>query len=192
MPGLDGCALLRELRARGVDAPAVATSAEIDPAIDGALRAAGFVATLRKPAALAEIQALLRLASIVAGPRVPDSSTETAGTLLLDDATALAAAGGDRSALRALRALFSNELADMDDVAAITGSSAGSAAMAERLHRLRASCGICGALRLRDAAARLEAALLDDAAAADEAVRAFADAWRATREALAVDEEGNR
>ena len=79
----------------------------------------------------------------------------------------------------------------MNDAEVMMSSVTAAAALAERLHRLRASCGICGALRLRDAAARLEASLLNDAAHAEENLRAFYDALRATSKALAADQEND-
>jgi len=52
LPDGDGDELLRRLRARGVVAPAVATSADITPADRERLIEAGFVATLGKPASV--------------------------------------------------------------------------------------------------------------------------------------------
>jgi CheY-like chemotaxis protein len=60
MPGIDGPTLLRDLRASGIHTPAIATSAELDPAAIAALLRAGFADTLLKPANLATILRLLQ------------------------------------------------------------------------------------------------------------------------------------
>ena len=190
MPGVDGSALLRAIRKLGSTAPAVATSADIDRATERTLHDAGFAATLHKPATLADVHALLRhFVGIETAAPPRDRVAEPADAPLLDDAAALAAVGGEWTTLRTLRTLFARELADVDDGHVIAESTANSAALAERLHRLRAACGICGALRLRHAADRLESALQLDPARAEAAARDFVVACRATREALAVEQE---
>src|SRR4030095_2538541 len=60
MPDIGGPLLLHALRARGVHAPAIATSAGFDTSAAAALRAAGFADTLEKPASLETIETLLR------------------------------------------------------------------------------------------------------------------------------------
>lgn len=185
MPGCDGVALLRALRIGGVMAPAIATSAELDPAITRSLREAGFAATLAKPASVAAVRALLARFIDVEGIVVPAEPVAESDTLLLDDAGALAAVGGDRAALQALRTLFAIELAKIvqrgaDPPAIRPGAGAG-----DDLHRLRASCGICGALQLRDAAERLESALRHDPDRATDMTREFLRICGTTQAALA-------
>ena len=101
---------------------------------------------------------------------------------LLDDRSALAATGGDHDAMRALRALFAQELeileGDLQTAAADTKS------LSERLHRLRASSGFCGAAVLAAAALRLQQAL--GGAMADDAMTHFVRACSATRLALSA------
>src|SRR5262249_52163346 len=56
LPGAGGAELLADLRARQVTAPAIATTAELTPAIAAQLHAAGFVACIEKPVALADLK----------------------------------------------------------------------------------------------------------------------------------------
>jgi CheY-like chemotaxis protein len=184
MPDAGGTVLLRALRARGVHAPAIATSAEFDAGSVAALHADGFADTLAKPASLDAIESLLRQHLALdarASPSQPADDSPTA-LPLLDDASALAAIGGDIDAMRALRKLFAQELDalehDLRDVA-----SPDSPALSGRLHRLRASSGFCGATALAAAALRLQCALGGDAARA--AMADFAQTCSATRSALA-------
>jgi CheY-like chemotaxis protein/HPt (histidine-containing phosphotransfer) domain-containing protein len=186
MPGMDGVALLLAARALGICAPAIATSAELDRSTTSALHAAGFAGTLLKPASLATIQRLLQR---FLAPEAIVTDDEAAGSerarsmALLDDTAALSAIGGDREALRALRALFAAEL---DDVAgeAKSGVAAERAALAERLHRMRASCSFCGAPALAVATLRLECALRDGTGDIDSARVAFLQMCAATKQAL--------
>jgi CheY-like chemotaxis protein len=145
MPGGSGVDLLTALRERGVVAPAIATSAEITESTRARLHAAGFAACIEKPVALARLGEILR-------PWLRDVDISP-----LDDAAGLAAIGRDQQALRALRAMLMSELLTLrDDVARHTIARE---ALLDRLHRLRASCGFCGAPKLAGAAAALEHAL---------------------------------
>ncbi|WP_126537290.1 response regulator [Aerosticca soli] len=146
MPDLGACALLTALRgdpkAASRHAPAVATSAELPAHERRRLLALGFADTLAKPCDLAALGRLLAFF--------------TASAPLLDDATALAASG-DAATLEALRRLLGEELhgllRDLDHGAGQPEE------WIDRLHRLRASCGFCGASALADQAARLLARL---------------------------------
>ncbi|HST29172.1 MAG TPA: response regulator, partial [Rudaea sp.] len=60
LPDIGGVELLHALRERGVTAPAIATSAEIDTATAIQLRAAGFVDVLEKPASVQRIAETVR------------------------------------------------------------------------------------------------------------------------------------
>jgi CheY-like chemotaxis protein/HPt (histidine-containing phosphotransfer) domain-containing protein len=189
MPGIDGPTLLRELRALGIQAPAVATSAELDPAATAALLRAGFADALLKPANLATIRRLLRrfVTPVETVPEPCAIAIESAeSTALLDDAAALIAIGGDRIALRALRALFVNELDDAASVTADPADAEQRRAVIERLHRMRASCRICGASALDRAARQYERALREDSNDVAPARAAFLQTCTATRQALAA------
>jgi len=186
MPGCDGVELLRALRTEGVETPAVATSAELDASTIHALHAAGFSATLLKPASLAAIGDLLR--RVVSLPAEAAASAapvqrRAQETPLLDDPCALAAIGNDRDALLALRQLFAGELHVLE--MQLADDAYGDEAAAERLHRLRASCGFCGAMALADVVSRLQEALRngEDTRAL---VAEFKDLVSATRLAIAA------
>jgi len=151
LPDMSGAELLARLRAASVTAPAIATSAEVDAGVDAMLRAAGFVAVLSKPLAVEKLRAQLH--AWLPG----DGGVAT--LQLLDDASASAVSGSAAETLRALRGLFVTELTELerhlaDDACVVD---------AERLHRLRASCGFCGAAALGDIAAQLERALRSNA-----------------------------
>ena len=180
LPDSDGPALLALLRQRGVNAPAIATSAEVDAEAAATLRQSGFVETLAKPTTLPVLQELLqrhlRLGQVF--DVVPEPNAAAAA--ILDDASALAALGGDRAALKALRDLFAQELESLDrDFDGAAPTSGG------RLHRLRASCGFCGATRLAGAAMQLERALRIGDASTPVLMHQFLLACCATRQALA-------
>jgi HPt (histidine-containing phosphotransfer) domain-containing protein len=167
-----------------VRAPAIATSAELDAGSVVALRAAGFTDTLAKPATVDDIENLLRKYFALpagAGPSLP--ADESPALLpILDDGSALAAIGGDRAAMRALRGLFAQELEALErDLQAAPTTD--SQVLSGRLHRLRASSGFCGAAALAAAALRLQGALARDSA--HDAMAEFARICNATRTALA-------
>lgn len=143
LPDIDGVELLRALRERGIAAPAIATSAEIDVATANELYAAGFADVLEKPVSVR------RVIEIVA-QHLPKTTP-----ILLDDIAALDSIGGDTNALRALRSLFAQELEELERDLTHGDLAASPARLDERLHRLRASCGFCGAPILAAAAARL-------------------------------------
>jgi CheY-like chemotaxis protein/HPt (histidine-containing phosphotransfer) domain-containing protein len=189
MPGIDGPALLRQLRASGIQAPAIATSAELDPSGKAALLAAGFAETLLKPADPATIQQLLlRFVTPIATATNPGivGVESTEATALLDDAAALTAIGGDPVALRALRALFALELDDAAGDPAELADAAQRNGVLERLHRLRASCRICGASALGVATRHYERALREDSQDVACARVAFLQTCAATRQAIAA------
>ena len=184
MPDIGGPVLLHALRARGIYAPAIATSAGLDTPADTALRAAGFAATLEKPASLDTIEDLLR-GYLALDARVRPSSPDgdsPAVLPMLDDRSALAAIGGDPDAMRALRSLFGQELETLERD--LQSPMPDSRSLSERLHRLRASSGFCGAAALSAAALRLQQALGSDLAS--DAMTHFARTCSATRQALAA------
>ena len=145
LPDGSGNELLAALRSGGIACPAIATSAEITAATRTQLLTAGFVDCVEKPVTLARLRETLH-------PWL-DSATIAP----LDDAAALAAVGGDSETLRALRSMLAKEVATLHDDLARGGIA--TPTLLERLHRLRASCGFCGARSLADAAIALEQAL---------------------------------
>jgi CheY-like chemotaxis protein len=188
MPDIGGSDLLQAVRELHVRAPAIATSADLDATADAALRKAGFAGTLVKPASIETIETLLRR-HVGLSPRDLPERTDIAGapaaTAVLDDASALAAIGGDRAAMHALRTLFARELDELErDLATLTAAREATN-LRDRLHRLRASSGFCGALALAGAALRLQRALAGDVTGLPDAIAAFLQTCRATRHALA-------
>lgn len=171
MPGGDAVQVLTTLRADRAAlsswAPAVASSAELDAATRQTLLDADFCAVLPKPCGIPELRQLLEL--------LPGSAPT------FDDAAALRT-GGNVATMQALRQLLRTELAslyqelgrpDLDRVA-----------LGERLHRLRASCGFCGAASLADETVRFQHALLERAADADTRQLRFRNAVHATLRSL--------
>jgi two-component system OmpR family response regulator len=148
MPGAGALEILTLLRddsgALSADSVAVATTAELAPSDRLSLLAAGFSEILLKPCRLADLQRVLKLA-------------DRSGTALLDDTAALVTTG-DAVTMRALRLLLLEELVmlerDLDKI------SCDRADFGERLHRLRSSCGFCGAATLSTQTALLQRQLI--------------------------------
>jgi len=172
LPDIDGIELLHALRERGVVAPAIATSAEIDTALAAQLRAAGFVDVLEKPAS---VQGIIEIVA----RHLPKTAS-----VLLDDIAALDSIGGDANALRALRGLLARELDELERDLIHGDLATDPIRLDERLHRLRASCGFCGASALAAAAAKLESALRSHGVATEIERNEFLDACRDTMATL--------
>ncbi|UXI69667.1 response regulator transcription factor [Tahibacter amnicola] len=143
MPGMVGPAVLEAIRgnplAASCHAPAIATTAA-----DDAGSIAGFLACLRKPLTVAAFGDAL--AAALGSPAIRRT---------LDDEAALKAAGNSET-LRALRALFADELRELPAVLSAGAGAGDGSAVRDRLHRLRASCGFCGAVALDQACVRLQ------------------------------------
>lgn len=148
LPGIGAMGILRALRedrdAASRDAPVLATSAEATSALDRELRDLGCKALLGKPLRLDHLEEAVRRYARIEAEQ------------LIDDSAGLEASGSADN-LRALRALFAGELATLGGE--LPGLLGDPAALRERLHRLRASCGFCGALALGSACAELACAL---------------------------------
>ncbi|WP_114241509.1 response regulator [Dyella sp. C9] len=146
MPGAGAEEVLAALRqdphARSTDSTAVATSADMDMAHRQRLLAAEFSEVLQKPCNIADLRRILGL--VQAG----------AGTLpLLDDQQAVATMG-DAEVVKAMRTLLRAELAGLyQDLDVLRNDPE---AFAGRLHRLRSSCGFCGAAALATQATLLQ------------------------------------
>lgn len=146
LPDGHGADLLLELRGRGIGVTALALTASEDPVELQRLAQAGFVEVLAKPIGTTALQsAVLRhLPSACVLPR-------------WDDVAALAALGGQRESVAALRRLFLQELPAQRAaiVAAVAVGDLGR--VRELLHRLKAGCGFVGAPALLDAVRTLDA-----------------------------------
>jgi CheY-like chemotaxis protein len=136
MPGAGALEILTLLRedadALSADSTAVATTAELAPADRVALLGAGFSDILLKPCELSDLQRLLAL-------------SDRSGIAILDDNAALMTTG-DTSTMRALRLLLREELVQLERE--LDQISLDRVDFGERLHRLRSSCGFCGAASL--------------------------------------------
>ena len=160
MPGLDGPAALARIRAgRGPsrDAVALATTADASASTRAELLGAGFVDVVAKPVTVNALRAAL--ASHLPGLNASVASAAGGADDLLDDVAALSAVGGDVSILAALRGLFVAELDALPGELAAIGARSDVAALRDRLHRLDASAGFCGAPALVRACAKLRVSL---------------------------------
>lgn len=144
LPDGSGSSLLADLRALGIAAPAIATSAEVDAHLATASHADGFVGVLEKPATLERIRTLLT-------PYLGAAKCSA----ILDDAAALSASGATGT-VHALRELLARELTELEGELTRNHAIANPRTLSDRLHRLRAACGFCGAVALAMAAAQLQ------------------------------------
>ncbi len=138
MPGAGArevlAALRRDTFAASRDAVAIATTAELAPAQRAQLLAEGFGDLLIKPCRLDDLRRVMALAPAYLR-RLP----------VLDDEAGLLASG-DSTTMRALRQLLQRELLTLCGELDQLGQDG--AALRDRLHRLRSSCGFCGAAAL--------------------------------------------
>ncbi len=149
LPDGNGADLLRDLRATGVQVPALAHTAESGSVLHEQLLASGFRDVLRKPMSLGALHAALR--------RHLGASHRP----VWDDAMALAALGDKPEQVAALRGLFLDELPGQRTRIASAASKGDEHAVREELHRLSASCGFVGATELAAAVRTLRAAPVD-------------------------------
>ena len=176
LPGLDGDVLLALLRADPLAAsrttPAIATSAARDMEADG-LERTGFVEVLAKPMPIETLRGVLRRHGCLADSR-------------LDDADALRACGSPAAVTRLRRLFAEQELPNVQDELDATGEDLRT--LLPTLHRLRASCGFCGARSLAEASANLSYAISThaDAGPRAAALEGFREAMAETRAALHV------
>lgn len=138
MPGAGARQILAALRedpqAPSAESLAVATTAELTTEGRQPLLDAGFSEVLVKPCGLADLQRVLALVQ-----------PERDSACVLDDRTALDTTG-DATTMRALRLLLREELALLQQE--LDTLSRDRDGFSERLHRLRSSCGFCGAAAL--------------------------------------------
>jgi two-component system, OmpR family, response regulator len=146
MPGAGALEILTHLRgdaqASSMESFAVVTTAWLEPGDRQPLLAAGFSEILIKPCGLANLKRVLALVQ----PGRHDLP-------VLDDRAAMIATG-EATTMRALRQLLREELTQLDRE--LNQLSRDSANFSERLHRLRSSCGFCGATALSTQAALLQ------------------------------------
>jgi CheY-like chemotaxis protein len=182
MPDIGGTSLLAALRLRGCRAAAVATTAQADAATTSQLLAGGFIDIIRKPITLARLHAVISQ-HVDFRAACPVSRQGDKPPPLFDDASAFAAIGGNAKILHALRALLAQELTSLaadlrSDDCTQTQS------LYERMHRLRASCGFCGAPALAAAAVAVQRAARSSPTTVHKAVSNLLDLCRLTAGAL--------
>lgn len=147
LPAMDGDVVLRTLRADPGAAsratPAIATTAA--PETDGELLGqAGFAEVLPKPMPVATLRAALHRHGCGVDAR-------------LDDEDALRACGSPAAVTRLRRLFAEQELPKVQEELDRAGDDL--QLLRPTLHRLRASCGFCGARTLAEAAAALHHAI---------------------------------
>lgn len=175
LPDQPGAAVLAAIRAGDGPsrrAPAIATTAA-DRDAAAALRGAGFDAVIGKPVGIEALRAALA-----------DYIELRARADLLDDARALATAGGDAAIVAALRGLFATELDALPGELTELAVRPDRDGLRERLHRLTASAGFCGAMALATAVGNLQRTI-DEATDFDAPLTDLLSIVRATRTALA-------
>ncbi|MBS0433088.1 MAG: response regulator [Proteobacteria bacterium] len=154
LPRKRGDEVLRELRAdphaasRG--AMAIATTADPETALHAQLRDAGFDRVLVKPLGAAVLRRALHESGLL---------DEALPAKLLDDDDGIATCGNAET-LASLRAMLAAELQTLQGEFDVLARDRD--ALRERMHRLRAACGFCGATSLQRAAAVLSDARRDD------------------------------
>jgi two-component system, OmpR family, response regulator len=173
MPGAGALQILSRLRAdAGADSTssiAVATTAELEPGERRQLLDAGFSDILLKPCRVSDLQRVLALVQ-------PDHEAR-----VLDDRAALSTSG-DATTMRALRLLLRAELVLLhQELDVLSGNHP---AFSERLHRLRSSCGFCGAAALSSQTVLLQRQLSQHGSAAPAALLRFRTTLLATLQAL--------
>ncbi|UWX03533.1 response regulator [Pseudoxanthomonas sp. NC8] len=138
LPDGTGNELLRQLQARWPQSPpALAHTADADPAVRLPALNAGFRDVLVKPLATAELTAAVR-----------DALAEAGGLPDWDNAAAAVALNHDPANVQALRRLFLDELPGARDDVLSSARRGDASSLRARLHRLQAGCGLVGAKRL--------------------------------------------
>jgi CheY-like chemotaxis protein/HPt (histidine-containing phosphotransfer) domain-containing protein len=165
LPDGDGLDCLRALRALHAT-PALALTAGATRAELDALCAGGFLEVLLKPVAIALLQGTVRrLLGAPSTERIaePADAPARGGKLpAWEDATALAAIGGNAGSLAKLRRMFLDELPSMQAQLSAAQAAGDAQAVHALVHKLRASCGFVGAARLRAAVELLARTPLDE------------------------------
>ena len=176
LPDGNGSTLLARLRAGSPTTTALAHTADDSPALARQLHEAGFDGVLVKPIAAAELQAKVRAALGLPSPVATGlSRDETAVMPLWNDDAALAALNGNRDAAAQLRKLFLAELPGQCERIATALRSGDVETARGELHRLKASCGFVGAVRLQT-----EASALNQSPDNAELLAAFEETARST------------
>jgi CheY-like chemotaxis protein len=185
MPGLDGPVVLQRLRADESAASrasaALATTAANASDHERSLRAQGFIGVLAKPVDLAGLQRALQTGGTPG--MVAEPAAAYADLPLLDDAAACRSLGSSES-VAALRQLFLGELDSLPRELDACLAPQDLAGLRDRLHRLCASAGFCGAAQLEHACRRLRSRLVNASTFCADDLAELRDVAAATRRRL--------
>lgn len=182
MPGIDGIETLRRIRNldshASADTPALALTADHRPELHRRLRQSGFDGVATKPLTVQQLSDALAELNVSGAASISHTMQDAAmasraDTPIWDDASALPSLAGNHATLAALRKLM---LADLPQQRDRILSDPTAQPAREELHRLRAACGFCGAIRLAHAVIALEQA----AARPDAALTRFTEAVEKT------------
>lgn len=153
MPILDGPAALASIRSghgKSSHSPALATTASSERDTHEVLLAAGFDAVLSKPISIAGLASALH---------AYDRNERDDPGVLFDDVRAHAVVGGDNNVVKALRGLLLAELERLPgELTLMSRQLDANRQLDERLHRIAASAGFCGAVALEQAVGTLQMA----------------------------------
>lgn len=145
LPDGDGVSCLRSLR-RSHDTPALAITAGAAREELDQLCACGYLEVLLKPVSIALLHATVRR---LLGQAPASAAPHDEGKLpVWNEARALSAIGGNHGALLALRRIFLDELPDLRAQVLAAHQACDELALGAVLHKLKASCGFVGAIRL--------------------------------------------
>lgn len=153
LPDGDGPTLLQRLRVRHPRVSALAHTADASTETQQALQQAGFSETLVKPMTRETLLKAIR--RTLAKSAVSSDIDDDAQVPHWDEAVALTALNGQQAHLRALRELFLSELPVARNAVTQALDQHDLVALRNQLHRLQASCGFVGALRLARAVRQL-------------------------------------
>ncbi|MEZ5462188.1 response regulator [Dokdonella sp.] len=176
MPLLGGADALRRIRSRSGpsrSSPAVATTADASPGSDDLLDA-GFSTVVIKPIMFEDLRAVIE----------SQLATALARDEMLDDGLAMAKNGGQRDIMHALRKLFAAELDAIPGEIHALAASNDTVALRDRLHKLDASAGFCGAIKLAGAVRTLRDVLDEEKGWPNDAVDRFLAISAETRDSL--------
>ncbi|WP_064748718.1 response regulator [Lysobacter antibioticus] len=179
LPDGSGSELLARLRRRHPRTIAVAHTATGESDVRERLIASGFSEVLVKPLPAAAVRAAIRRLLALPGQECAEAPAAAASAEpVWDDDSAARALNGNRTHIATLRGLFLQELPNARHAIESAHRLGNVDAVRAELHKLRASCGFVGALRLAQAVQELQAqpdsaaALTRLAAAADDTVQA--------------------
>ncbi|MEI2454651.1 response regulator [Lysobacter firmicutimachus] len=179
LPDGSGSELLARLRRRHPRTIAVAHTATGESDVRERLIASGFSEVLVKPLPAAAVRAAIRRLLALPGQECAEApATAASAAPVWDDDSAARALNGNRTHIATLRGLFLQELPNARHAIESAHRLGNVDAVRAELHKLRASCGFVGALRLAQAVQELQAQP-DSAAALTRLAAAAADTVQA-------------